>query len=385
MLLLVFTALIQCSFGIAQMTYSNLCEDAGTACRRFSTLILGTDHLGKVDDQVTVDVLNEAVRLGINTFDTAPIYVNSEYRLGNWLRTLPATIPKLHIITKGGFPFDVEGYGFGFGTYSSRLKGNAEQITRNVLKEIGESRKQLPSNFEISLYLMHRDDFDSLNYELIDRVQTPVKTILEALDDSELRSQFVFLGLSNWQTPRINETQVLSREFDLVRPVANSPYFSLMEMKDADTTIHVGGVQVHHEEMKKDPNSFQRGMKIMPYSPLAGISLFSKTWEEAKAVAYKEFTDGDRYWGHVYPAIFHPDNEQRFIRVQKFTTMYNAKHNTNWTIDQMVNAWALAHPRIDHLIIGPRSVEALRRTVDVLNLYKSLTMEDLDYLYYNNR
>lgn len=100
MLLLVFTALIQCSFGIAQMTYSNLCEDAGTACRRFSTLILGTgtwqlfrfactklvDHLGKVDDQVTVDVLNEAVRLGINTFDTAPIYVNSEYRLGNWLR-----------------------------------------------------------------------------------------------------------------------------------------------------------------------------------------------------------------------------------------------------------------------------------------------------------
>lgn len=103
-------------------------------------------------------------------------------------RTLPATIPKLHIITKGGFPFDVEGYGFGFGTYSSRLKGNAEQITRNVLKEIGESRKQLPSNFEISLYLMHRDDFDSLNYELIDRVQTPVKTILEALDDSELRS-----------------------------------------------------------------------------------------------------------------------------------------------------------------------------------------------------
>jgi hypothetical protein len=24
-----------------------------------------------------------------------------------------------------------------------------------------------------------------------------------------------------------------------------------MEMKDADTTIHVGGVQVYHEEMKK--------------------------------------------------------------------------------------------------------------------------------------
>jgi hypothetical protein len=93
------------------------------------------------------------------------------------------------------------------------------------------------------------------------------------------------LGLSNWQTPRINATQALARENPkLVRPVANryaivfgfrfcdlffglvwrvcvfvlrslshttSPYFSLMEMKNADTTIHVGGVQVHHEEMKK--------------------------------------------------------------------------------------------------------------------------------------
>jgi aryl-alcohol dehydrogenase-like predicted oxidoreductase len=97
-------------------------------------------------------------------------------------------IPPLYVITKGGFPFDVEGYGFGYGTYSSRLKGNAGQITRNVQKEIGESLKQLPS--EISLYLMHRDDFDSLNYELIDRVQTPVQTILEALSEPSLRSMF---------------------------------------------------------------------------------------------------------------------------------------------------------------------------------------------------
>jgi hypothetical protein len=86
----------------------------------------------------------------------------------------------------------VEGYGFGFGTYSSRLKGNAPQINRNVAKEIAESQKQLPGvgqpGGEISLYLMHRDDFDALNYELIDRVQTPVETILEALSEPALRS-----------------------------------------------------------------------------------------------------------------------------------------------------------------------------------------------------
>jgi hypothetical protein len=129
MLPLLFFALFQYIDAEAKMTYSNVCENP-QICRTFSTLILGTgmlccrqhfsywfhllivcvlfihlfalgnlpfsflsflssediDHLGKVDEQTTIDVLNEAVRLGINTFDTAPIYVNSEYRLGNWLR-----------------------------------------------------------------------------------------------------------------------------------------------------------------------------------------------------------------------------------------------------------------------------------------------------------
>jgi hypothetical protein len=68
---------------------------------------------------------------------------------------------------------------------------------------------------------MHRDDFDSLNYEIIDRVQTPEETILEALSDPQLRSKFVMLGLSNWKTTRINHTQIIAERKKYVRPVAN--------------------------------------------------------------------------------------------------------------------------------------------------------------------
>ena len=47
----------------------------------------------------------------------------------------------------------------------------------------------------------------------------------------------------------------------------------------------------------------------------------------------------------------------------------------------MANAWALAHPRLDFLIIGPRSKLQLERTVQALDLAHELTPQDLEYLY----
>jgi hypothetical protein len=64
------------------MEYAQLCE-APDRCLILSRLVLGTDHLGKMDSARTIEVLDEAVKLGINTFDTAPIYAETiEARLG---------------------------------------------------------------------------------------------------------------------------------------------------------------------------------------------------------------------------------------------------------------------------------------------------------------
>ena len=47
----------------------------------------------------------------------------------------------------------------------------------------------------------------------------------------------------------------------------------------------------------------------------------------------------------------------------------------------MLNAYVMAHPRADFVVIGPRTVEQLRRTVQALALAKDLRRGDLDYLY----
>jgi len=351
------------------MEYRTLCSRQGL-CKQLSRLILGTDHLGNLPQVQTLEVLNEALKLGINTFDTAPIYTDKiEIRLGAWLARQNRT--DLHVITKGGFPRDL-----GPGTYQSRLKTSKAEIVTQVSEELEKSRAQYRQ--KISIYLMHRDDADFNNYQRVKREQTPVQTVLEALSAPLLTQHFDFLGLSNWRTARVEEALQLAQTHpDFSQPLCNSPYFSLLEM--GPVTIHSGGVQVKHAEMMRA--DFQRGISLMPYSPLGGFSIFSRGWESAKAHAYRLKMQKDRYWRNLFDAIFTEANHQRYLRAEAFAKAFNLQHQTHYSLDQFVNAYALAHPRSDFLIIGPRSVAQLRRTVEALKLAKALNAEDLDWLY----
>lgn len=421
------------------MEYVDVCNRQGE-CKKISRLIMGTDHLLQSDwtkngqpaqsEEEFKKVLDEAVKLGINIFDTSPIYVGSvENRLGKWLESRKQGIHKdefyyskdlnpdrkLYVISKGGFPFDLfyskklpagvhsqelkEGLGnLGIlnttevqsvgeiklenvppGTYASRLFGTVGQIRDRVAEEIGNSYNQL--NQDITIYLMHRDDGDFFKFKRVEREQTPVRDIMEALSAPEVSSKYWMIGWSNWKTDRIDESIKLSQEHsDLTLPALNSPYFSLFEM--SGRTIHAGGVQVTHKEMN-DPH-FQKGIKLMSYSPLGGFSIFDKPeprWENAKKDAKEKFDRGDAYWQNVFKAIFTDANKARYDRVVKFTEEFNKNHNSNYSVDQMVNAYALAHTRTDFLTVGPITVEQLRRTVGSLKLSHMLTSEDLDYLY----
>jgi aryl-alcohol dehydrogenase-like predicted oxidoreductase len=369
---------------------------------------MGTDHIAqedwygdsprKITEQYVHELLDEAARLGINLFDTSPIYVGDiEYKLGKWMEKHRQRNPnhRVYALSKGGFPFDLywskklpegensyclvemlkaknmmaEGYAAlpnaPTGTYASRLFGSKEQIVARVSEELGHTLKNLRRY--PTVYLMHRDDADFINFEPVKRSQNSVKTIMEALSDKDIRNNYTFLGWSNWKPHRITRSLTLADKYkNLAKPVFNSPYFSLFEM---------------------DKN-FLEGIKIMPYSPLAGVSILDRpepSWENAKRDARKKYSQGDPYWKNVYHSIFTCANEERYNRVVGFTKEFNKKHKTSYTVDQMVNAYALAHKRTDFLVIGPITIEQLRRTVGSLKLAKLLTKDDLDFLYYGEK
>jgi len=338
--------------------------------RLVSRLILGTDHLGKVPEAQAIAVLDEAVRLGITAFDTAPIYADDiERRLGRWLQARQR--PDLTVITKGGFPWDR-----GPGTYDSRLRGDPAQIAANVGEELLGSRASYAT--PITVYLMHRDDADFRGFARVERPQTPALTIFQALSTPSLAQHYLMLGVSNWSTARVAEARQAARaQPGVVPPVCNSPYFSLFEM--GAKTLHSGGAQVTHAEMLR--RDFQPGVRLMTYSPLGGFSIVRPGWDAARARALALKTGRDRYWGNVYDALFHEANAARYARGIAFTERFNRDHDTAYTLDQLLNAYVMAHPRTDFVVIGPRTVEQLRRTVEAQALASQLTPGDLEFLY----
>jgi len=429
------------------MEYVEICKKPGD-CKNFSRLVMGTDHLRQdgwtadgqpaLSETAAFEVLDEAAKWGINFFDTAPIYVGGvENMLGRWRCLRNASIltdafyyhpnlnpdRRLYILSKGGFPFDLfwaqhleagthsaelkdELVRLGVlalndrettppsplraplknapaGTYASRLFGNQSQITQRIAGELVHSTENLMG--EIAIYLMHRDDGDAVAFRAVKRVQTPVLSIMRAIGSEQISKQFWTYGWSNWQTQRIEESaQLTAADPNLPKPAISSPYFSLFEM--SGLSIHALGVQVTHAEMM-DPN-FQNGIKIMPYSPIGGFSILDQpepVWDNAKMAAKSKFEKGDPYWQNVYYAIFTDANEARWNRVLTFTKTFNDTNGTSYTVDQMINAYALAHPRTDLLAIGAITVEQVRRTVNALQLAKELTPQDLNYLYDGTR
>jgi len=237
---------------------------------------------------------------------------------------------------------------------------------------------------DLVVYLMHRDDGDYFKFNEVKREKTPVHSIMKALSNKNLSDQYSLLGWSNWETERVNESiELASNDSTLRKPTFNSAYFSLFEM--SARAIHAGGVQVTHRDMMNP--DFQKGVMQDPYSPLGGFSVLDKPeprWENAKRSAKEKYDAGDAYWQNVYYSIFTEANEARFHRVEDFTKKFNSEHNSNYTIDQMINAYALAHTRTNFLTVGPVTVEELRRTVGALKLSHQLTEKDLEYLYSGN-
>ena len=375
------------------MEYVKVC-DKKKVCKSFSRLIMGTDHLAQSNwtkegqsepsEEQVFEILDEAVKLGINFFDTSPIYVgNVESKIGKWLklkRQKPSPNPdqKLYVLSKGGFPFDlfylkklpqgpyseeltaalksqsILASGSNVlpdgttpltdvppGTYASRLYGNKKVIQERLSEELGHTVDSLGN--DLTIYLMHRDDADFIKFKDLPRMQTPVRDIMEVLGMPDLANKYWMVGWSNWQMDRVNESIQLSfRNSNLPKPALNSAYFSLFEM--SSRSIHAGGLQVTHKEMM-DPN-FEKGILQNPYSPLGGFSILDKDepkWENAKKVAKAKFDSGDAYWQNVYNSIFTEANRNRYERAVKFTSEFNRAHHTRYTIDQTLNAYALAH------------------------------------------
>lgn len=293
---------------------------------KVSSVCLGTMTFGEADEKsfmhkvgcdedTSFRIMNRALELGVNFFDTADVYGQdglSERVIGKWFAR-DGRRDDVVLATK--FRFRMKDGPNGTGAARYRIMRACEAS----LKRLGTDR--------IDLYQIHQQDLD-----------TPEDEILRALDDLVRQGKVLYLGASNYAAYRLVESLWISDKQNLERFVAFQPQYSLL---------------VRDIEREHLPLCQKFGLGVIPWSPLAG-----------------GFLSGKYRRGEAAP----PGS-----RLEKFKHGYAAHdHDRGWAVLDCVNrvadelgktpaqvalAWTIQKPGVTSPIFGARSLEQLEANV----------------------
>lgn len=182
------------------------------------------------------DALNEALEQGINTFDTARIYGQSEKMLGRWLKGVDRS--KVVVLTKCAHP-----------SLMHRFRVTPLCIVEDVSRSLDEL--QLDS---VDILLLHKDS-----------PKTDIPAVMETLHSLVERKLTKAIGVSNWQYDRIELANEYAAQHSLTPITVSSPHFGLALQKAAPWK---GCISITGDEQSQQWYR-QSNMPIFAFSSLA--------------------------------------------------------------------------------------------------------------------
>ncbi len=287
---------------------------------KVSTICLGTMQFGWTADQPTSHaIMNRAVELGCNFFDTADIYSRwvdgndggvSETIIGNWLAEGNGRRQDIVLATKVRGPM-------GDGPNDQGLS------RQHILDAVEASLDRLQTDY-IDLYQVHFPDDE-----------TPLDETMTALNDLVRAGMVRYIGCSNYPAWLLAKSLWISDVKNLARFDSVQPHYSL----------------VHRAEFERElrPLCLDQGIGVIPYSPLAGGFLTGK-YRRDTPMPDTPRADGVR---RRYM------NEQGFNAVDKLEEI-GKEHGA--TIAQTSIAWVLANTAVSSAIIGANTIAQLEDT-----------------------
>ncbi|MFT4880410.1 MAG: aryl-alcohol dehydrogenase-like predicted oxidoreductase [Salinirussus sp.] len=280
-----------------------------------------------LDEAESRPLIERALDLGVNFFDTANMYSvgESERVLGNVLSEYDRD--RLVVATKGFFRMDED-------------NRNSGGLSRKAIEqELDNSRERLGMD-TIDLYQPHRWDYD-----------TPVEVTLKTLDDAVRREKIRYFGASSMWAHQFAEALHTSDRLGLDRFLTMQNHYSLV---------------YREEEREMLPLCDRENVGVIPWSPLARGYL-TRPHEEVDATIRGETEQ--RLYEHPYRDGGGPEINER---VQELAAEKGV------TMAQTALAWVLHKEWVDAPIVGVSSVEHLEDAVEALEV--SLSDSDLAYL-----
>lgn len=297
-----------------------------------SKIVLGTSTDKCTQGKNCDELFDEALRLGITTFDTARIYGKAEETIGDWMER-KGTREKVNILSKGGH-------------HSPLLKKRLKE--KDILFDIELSLQKLKTDY-IDIYLLHRDD-----------PSLPVDGIAETLNNLLAQGKIKAFGGSNWTKERIEEINEYAYKHNLKPFTFSSPYYGLANMKESFFAYGLTGLT---GEDKKEARAWyqQTQMPVVAYSTL-GRGLFTGKVKKPGQL--------HPFW--VKAAFGYVENFERLARCEALAKKKGC------TLSQLAIAWSLHSEMNVFPIVGASRVETMQSSVAALDI--ALTEEERTYL-----
>ncbi len=305
------------------MEYKSL----GCAGVKVSEICLGTMMFGgPTNESDSVQIIHRALDAGINFLDTANVYNDgeSERIVG---KAVHSVRDEVVIATKvcGAMADGPNQSG------SSRY---------HIMFQVEESLQRLDTD-RIDLYYLHRPD-----------PTTPIDESLRALDDCVKQGKVRYIACSNFDAWRVCEGLSVSEQMNLERFACVQPLYNIVN-RDIEVELL--------------PLCQQRGLGVVPYSPLARGVLSGKYRQGQPP------PDGSRAARRDNRILQTELREESYEVAQQLIPLA-AAHNK--TLTQFALAWVLANPVVSSVIIGPRTMQQLEDNLGCLDCVLSNSDEE---------
>ncbi len=284
-------------------------------------------HKWVLDEANSRPIIQKALNLGINFFDTANVYSlgASEEILGRALKDF-ARRDEVVIATK------IHG--------KMREGPNGGGLSRKaILSEIDKSLKRLGTDY-VDLYIIHRWDYE-----------TPIEETMEALNDVVRAGKARYLGASAMWAWQFQKALYVAEKHGWTRFVSMQNHLNLI---------------YREEEREMLPLCREEKIGVTPYSPLASGRL-TRDWSSESTLR----AETDQIQKMKYDASAEMDR-----RVVERVAELSEKHGASRT--HIALAWLLQKEPVTAPIIGATKIAHLEEAVGALSI--KLTPEEITYL-----
>jgi aryl-alcohol dehydrogenase-like predicted oxidoreductase len=285
----------------------------GLGCGNFGGIGSAPAFFGMGENEAQAFALmDRAADAGVNFFDTADAYGGgrSEEYIGRWLKTKGSSV-RDHLLLSSKV-FNPVGPG----------PNDRGLSRRHILRQVEASLTRLGTD-RLDMYLIHEPDPD-----------TPLEETLRALDHLVRQGKVLYVGASNIEAWRLARALWISDKAGLARFEWVQNSYSLLDRA---------------AEAEMFPLCADQRVGFTAFSPLAG------GWLTGKYQAGTSYPDGSRMTLRPEP-YRHLESERVF---RALTTLGEEARSRNVEMSALALAWALHHPRMDAVIVGPRRVPHL--------------------------